>query len=214
MASIAEMVEEEAALAEAELADEPEPDEPEPDEPEPETEPEAQAFATIGPEEIRKAETARNTYRKKIGAILGDEAVAHECLLCAGLGYLPDLPPPGTQFGIVLGEDGPALVAAEPMVEPPYREALDKATCDECDGWGNVLTGSRAEHSRVGPCGRCQGAGWVIIARDQSQPPGPLLMPALPPGPDYAAADGLGPDAWGRPHGHQHWGVPPASIPG
>ena len=63
---------------------------------------EPQAFASIGEKEIRAAERARDAYRKKIASILGDVAVVHECLLCAGLGYLPDLPPQGTTFSIVL----------------------------------------------------------------------------------------------------------------
>ncbi len=214
MPSIAEMVEEEAAAAEAEAkAAEPEPEPGPGPEPEPQ-EREQQAFVAIGEKEIKQAERARDAYRKRIGSILGDEAVVHECLLCAGLGYLPDLPPPGTQFGIALGEDGPALVASEPLSEPEYVAALDKAECPECQGLGLVKTGAKTEHGRIAPCSKCSGNGWVMIARAE-----PLAAGISSTTPPPVAADGspaiqLGPDAWGRPFGHKHWGVPPAQIPG
>lgn len=214
MSTLADRVEEEARRAEAENPDEPTPEpEPEP-KPEPEPEPEPQAFVNIGPEEIRKAEAKRTAYRKAIGAILGEEAVTHECLLCAGLGYLPDLPPPGTQFGIILTDDGPALVADEPMREPEYLPAPDKAECPECAGLGMVLTGAKTEHGRVAPCSKCSGNGWVMVIRPEAPGPPAFGTPPPPVAPSYAEGNGLGPDAWGRPYGHQHWGVAPASIPG
>src|SRR5438874_3222775 len=216
-----DMVEEEAAAAEADddeeeaaAADEPTPEpEPEP-EPGPEPEPEPQAFAAIGEKEIKAAERARDAYRKKIGAILGDAAVTHECLLCAGLGFLPDLPPAGTTFSIVLTEEGPQLLAQEALSEPDYLPAKDKATCDWCDGFGQVLSGSKNEHGRVVMCTKCAGNGWVQIPVAEPVP----LVAASPPVPDYTpngAAERPGvPDAWGRPPGHQHWGVPPAQVLG
>jgi len=205
-------VEQEEYEAEGEGEPEPEPDpEPAPDEPE-SAEPEA--LVAIGPDEIAKAERARSAYRKKIGDILGAESVEHECLLCAGLGYLPALPPPGVTFTIVDTEDGPALLADEPRHEPPYKVSEVTETCAACDGYGLVLTGSKTEGGRLWQCSICGGSGHVAkagatptidYAPNATASPVTVTIPAPP--------DGVA-DAWGRPSGHQHWGVPPASIPG
>jgi hypothetical protein len=205
-------IEQEEYEREGDREPEPEPDpEPGPDEPEPEPEPEATA---IGPEEIQKAERARSAYRKKIGDILGADSVEHECLLCAGLGYLPALPPPGVTFTIVDTEEGPALLADEPRSEPPYKVSEVTETCAACDGYGLVLTGSKTEGGRLWQCSVCNGAGHTPIAGALPSPHPVAPQGAAPP---LQAAppmpDGV-PDAWGRPSGHQHWGVPPAAIPG
>lgn len=214
MTTMAEQVDEEQAEYEAEGEAEPEPEpdpEPAPDEPESH---EPEALAAIGPDEIAKAERARSAYRKKIGDILGAESVEHECLLCAGLGYLPALPPPGVTFTIVETEEGPALLADEPRTEPPYRTSEVTETCVACDGYGLVLTGSKTEGGRLWQCSVCNGSGHTPVAGAASVP-SPVAMATAPP--PIASVppmpDGV-PDAWGRPSGHQHWGVPPAAIPG
>ena len=214
MTTLAEQVEaeQEEYEVEGEGEGEPEPDVPdEPDTPDEPAEPEAVA---IGPEEIQKAERARDTYRKKIGAILGEDSVAHECLLCAGLGYLPAIPPPGVTFTIVDSEDGPALLADEPRNEPPYKTSTTTETCPECDGYGNVLTGAKTEGGRLWQCSRCGGSGFVTKQGEQ-----PTFIPSLQPTNSAMNSTPTGTpdgptDQWGRPFGHQHWGVPPASIAG
>ena len=221
MSTLAERVRAEAEAAEAEDENgdeaeaEPEP-EPEDDEAEaePEPEPEAHALPPIGPDEIAKAERATQAQRRKLGAILGDAYVAHECLLCSALGFLPELPPVGTTFIVADSEGGLGLEVQPPPVDIPLQAAPDKAMCDECDGYGEVLTGSRAPHGMVAPCSKCAGNGWVMVARstplaaamDGSVP----VPPASPPAAPTASA----PDAWGRPAGHVHWGVPPAQVQG
>jgi hypothetical protein len=214
MSTLAEQVDVEQAEYEAEGEGEPEPEpdpEPGPDEPEP-AEPEA--LVAIGPDEIAKAERARSAYRKKIGDILGAESVEHECLLCAGLGYLPALPPPGVTFTIVDTDEGPALLADEPRSEPPYKVSEVTETCAACDGYGLVLTGAKTEGGRLWQCSVCGGAGHVPKAG--ANPPLHAVAPTAAPSPPSAdiTMGGSVPDAWGRPSGHQHWGVPPAAIPG
>lgn len=186
-----------------------------PEQPEEPEEPEQpEALTPVGPDEIRKAERAIEAQRKKLAGILGEDYVAAQCVLCTGLGFMPELPPLGTEFTLVPGEDGAELEFRAPREEPPYEKAPDKDECPECAGYGMVLTGAKAEHGRVAPCSKCAGNGWVLVARDMPTPE-PAYFPALPPTPsENAAAVGLANDAWGRAAGHPHWGVPPASIPG
>jgi len=187
--------------------EEPEP-EPEPEEPESEEEP--QALAAIGEEEIKKAERAREGQRKRLAGILGDDYVASECIFCSGLGFVPEPPPLGATLTIIEGEDGLAFELQAAPTEIPLLQAPDKAMCPECDGWGEVFSGSKAPHGMVTPCSKCAGNGWVLVARDEPHAPTLVEYPGSSP-----TTEALGvPDAWGRPSGHQHWGRHPAEIPG
>ena len=86
--------------------------------------------------------------------------------------------------------------------------------CEECDGWGEVFTGAKAPNKVVGPCGKCNGNGWTIVARDSSATLGTDPIAQLQTVQNGPPGGGLGLDSWGRPEGHRHWGVPPAQIPG
>lgn len=215
MASVAEMAREEAERVEAEEEDEQGAGEPESgDDEDEDEEPGNPATEAIGPDEIKRAERAREAQRRKLAGILGDAYVAHECLFCSGLGYAPEPWPAGVKLAVVQGEDGLAFEVEAPSLEMPLLSAQDKAMCGECDGWGEVLSGSKASHGAITPCSRCAGNGWTQIARGEPTAP-PYPQPdasgALPN--VTAPSTGL-PDAWGRPSGHQHWGVPPAMIAG
>lgn len=215
MATLTEMVEEEAARAEAEESEEEEESEEPELEPEPEPEPEEpEAFAAIGEKEIKQAQRAIGAQRKKLAGIFGEAAVAHDCPLCAAMGFLPELPPPGTTFSIEPSEGGYEFVAQAPRQEPPYVQAPDKEACPWCDAYGFVLSGSKFEHARVTSCFKCSGNGWVTKPVE-GQPPtvsdftiAAVTTPSSPAGPE------LPDDAWGRPYGHKHWGVHPKDIPG
>lgn len=179
-----------------------------------EAEAEPEALATIGPDEIRKAERAIDAERKKLAGILGDAYVAHDCPLCSALGFLPELPPEGTTLLVSEGEAGIEFLAMPPQAQPEYVDAKDKGPCDWCNAEGLVRTGSRNPNAAVMPCSKCSGNGWVMIVVNE---PAPALPPPPPPvapngAPMYVAP--IGPDAWGRPEGHTHWGVPPANIQG
>lgn len=166
------------------------------------------------PEQLRKADRAIDAHRKKLGEILGAEYVAHQCLLCAGVGSVSDLPPVGTEFAIFEQEGEVIFLVKPPTDEPAYRVAPDKEECPECAGLGMVLTGAKTEHGRVAPCGKCAGNGWIVKPRDAGPEPVGVGVLPVPPLTEQAASLGLANDAWGRPAGHQHWGVPPAQIPG
>lgn len=167
----------------------------------------------IGPDEIRRAERATTAQRKKLALILGDEFVAHECIFCSALGFVPELPPAGTRLEIVPDQDGVTWRAEPPAEAIPLLEAPDKARCPECDGWGEVLSGSRAQHGMVTPCSKCAGNGWVTIARSEPTIQAYVPPPAAPVGQVAVAIQNGAPDAWGRAAGHPHWGQHPASIP-
>jgi hypothetical protein len=171
------------------------------------------APAAIGPEEIAKAEKAIAAHRKKLAGIFGPEAVAHDCFACAGMGFTPELPPDGMTFRVVYTEAGAELVAESPVPDTPLREAPDKEACPECDGIGQVLSGSRNPHARVVGCSKCSGNGWIVKAREpepMTYSPEPVAS-GMPNG--GQASIGTIPDAWGRPAGHKYWGVPPADVP-
>lgn len=168
----------------------------------------------IGPDELRKAERANDAHRKKLAGILGDDYVAQECPLCSTVGYVPELPPPGSTFTFMQDEHGVSLDFRPPVAGPDFKPASDKKTCPECDGYGATLTGAKEPAQTVWQCGACGGAGWIgqgaLVIAPGATPvaaaPSYLSpLPAVPEGPV---------DQWGRPTGHQHWGVPPAMIPG
>jgi hypothetical protein len=213
MSSVAELGEKIRQAVEAE-ADEAEVEEEEEAEPEPEPEPDPEPLAAIGEEAIKKAERARDAQRKRLAGILGDDYVAHECMFCSGLGYTPEPPPVGARLTVIQTDDGLAFEAEPPPSEIPLRQAPDKGRCGECDGYGEILTGSRAPHGMVAPCSKCNGNGWLTVIRPEPPTANVTMTHAAigQPTPGMIAAGT--PDAWGRPAGHQHWGVPPAQIPG
>lgn len=135
-------------------------------------------------------------------------AASAVCPLCEGYGMiLPELPEPENTarrvaVSMALGGDG----------EPEYREAPDREQCPDCDGWGEVLTGSRRRENQTGQCFRCNGTGF-ISKQGEIKPlftPAPAPAPAQPFGNGTPAAPPT--DSWGRPIGHPHFGTPPAQV--
>ena len=211
-------LEDQIAEAEAEAEDEdaePDADEEAAEEAEDEeAEDQPSGLAPIGPDEIRKAERAVDAQRKKLAGILGAGYVEHECIFCSALGFVPDVFPPGTLVQVGPTENGEPYLVQAPAELPPLQTAPDKERCPECDGEGEVLTGSKTANGAVWQCAKCQGNGWIQRARDADNA---LAAPGAPGVPVAAApvpVDASMVDAWGRPGGHQHWGVPPAMIQG
>lgn len=176
--------------------------------------PPVEAPAAIGPEQIAKAEKAVAAQKKKLAGILGDDYVAHDCLVCAGLGFVPELPEVGTTFTLTEQAGEVVLTVAGPSDLSGYREAKDKDTCPWCDGLGQVRTGSQADAFKLAACTKCSGAGWVVVPVQEEQT-------AQASWTDEMQAVGNGqhdvnfpPDQWGRAWGHKHYGVAPALITG
>jgi hypothetical protein len=208
-----EMVAEAEDETEDEDEDEAEAEDTEP-EPEPEPEPTEPEAVQLTPDVLKKAEAARKTSRERFAKILGEAAVTAECPMCSGIGFLGSEPPEGLRFTVVAGAQGPELAFEEAPVEVEYRQASDKTTCEACDGHGLQLTGAKNPGGRLLQCERCNGAGWVYKATPSTTAPNTTVTTtAVIPTADNGAQV-LAPDAWGRPAGHQHWGVPPAQISG
>lgn len=94
--------------------------------------------------------------------------------------------------------------------QPPQDDTTRR--CPRCNGWGVLMTGSRADGKITRICARCEGGGWVAnvddeLAARRVDEPAETTPPALPAPP----TTGL-PDAWGRPAGHPHWGITPAEV--
>ncbi len=211
MADLREMARAEADAVEAEEEEAAEAEEAEQAETE---EAETENENVIGEAEIRKAEKAIADQRARLGKIVGDDMVAHECLLCTGIGFLPELPPPGATLEVVATDDGLKLDIRAPGVPVELKDARDKGACDWCDGYGQVRTHSKNPNAAVASCSKCNGHGWVTVAADV---PTNVYVPPVA-GQAGNSANGqqmeVPNDAWDRPYGHPHYGMPPSMIGG
>jgi hypothetical protein len=197
----------EAAEEEETPTGEPEP-EPEPDEPPAPAAP-TQMTEQEAEREFKKLETAAQTYLKKAMPItekLGMPVQA--CPLCT----FPGLAIPRQAHEVTSDVEAAVLGLIGKSAPPDFNAAPDYARCEQCDGWGEVLTGAQKEISRTAPCNLCGGKGYrnVIVpvatqpANGAPQFPGATLpYTPLPQGVN---------DQWGRPAGHIHWGIDPANI--
>jgi hypothetical protein len=215
---------------------EPEP-QPEDDPPaEPEDEPELRVPSTfqVTKELADKVDRESKRHENALAKLYGEEWVHYNlCALCLGDGFL--LPAPAD----VMPEEQWFAVTAQAgkMGERPLKTATYARVCDECDGWGQVLTGAKNDTQLALPCKRCDGRGWFDT--ELHQPP---AMPAAPvvtttsglvfpnfhqSAPDPAAAanveqapvgwydsDKAGGDKWGRWPGHSRYGIDPANAGG
>jgi hypothetical protein len=92
-------------------------------------------------DQIKKAERAVATFNKRIDAIFGDNAPPLQCPRCDGLGRV-----------WAVEESTPELVHPENYV-----------ACDNCNGHGEVLTGSKVPANATTVCGRCNGTGFQVV---------------------------------------------------
>jgi hypothetical protein len=210
MSTIAERARAEAEEAEQENPDaepvepiEPDEDEAQEEESAPEPPPVTEAtFRKLG-ESIAK-EDAR--HEKRLREIYGDLWGERDtCPLCLQEGFV--IPAEPGQFDpeqrdavlSVMGEGGPTEAATH----------QSKVRCEQCDGWGQLYTGSRNEAYKYDACLFCNGSGTVdksVLASAQAQPLEPSAVYFPPPAPDPASVNR---DQWGRPMGHERYGVDP-----
>lgn len=90
--------------------------------------------------------------------------------------------------------------------------AEDAQACEKCAALGEVLTGSKKDGQRTKPCSACNGTGWVTKFT-------PMVVPQhLSTGNVAEVAYSTQPnqfqvaDRWGRPFGHPHYNLDPASV--
>lgn len=168
-------------------------DEPEPatsDEPEPEPETPPQSIGEAEIEAIgKKLDGLRKHVTKRMGEILGDDAPLYRECMCGELfntpGWLPPIdPPPDAQAFMYhwLGQHAPS----------DYQKDQFSRECPDCNGMGEVLTGSKVQGQVTLPCITCSGMGWADAGRAQRiaasrVPNGPQPVTPLPASPEGAA---------------------------
>jgi hypothetical protein len=90
---------------------------------------------------VKRAEKAQTNYAKRIRDIFGDNAPQYDCPACNGLGLVWNTE-----------EAQPELVHPDNLV-----------TCDACNGYGSVITGSKAPGRETTVCIACSGNGYKTI---------------------------------------------------
>jgi hypothetical protein len=144
----------EAEAQEAEADEEEEAAEAETVEPEQEVEPEASANLSMD-KALAAMEKENVRHAARVQQIMGaDFDLVHVCPGCVDFAAGFTLTPPET--------------------EPPILHGADYEACDRCNGYGLVLTGSRADHGRTQTCLNCNGQGYV------TRPAAPAVLPPMP----------------------------------
>jgi Zn ribbon nucleic-acid-binding protein len=211
MSTIAERIEAEAAAAEAEF---PEPDEElaeaeeheaEP-EPEPDPEPEPPSSVTTDSDLDKRLTSEASRHEKALAKAYGDQWDARiMCPLCEAEGFLlpwqeNTMPPEQYEaVKILAGDTG----------TPDYVPNPNWYACPTCNGYGDILTGSKRQGAELDQCPDCGGKGYRRKDFDAAQPQwaGPP-PPVVPISPQVATQSGA-PDTWGRDPGHPHYGIDP-----
>lgn len=180
-------------------------------------EPELEAPAPAEPEisardqekMLRALEREASRHEREVAKIMGvDFAELANCPLCQIPGFVFPFQP-GTEHDEARRSAVEYYLGA---AEPDLVPSPTKARCDDCAGWGWVLSGARnPEHVRE-ICDVCNGNGWVQraarvapVSAAGDTPGGSSVLTA-------ATAAPSGPDAWGRPAGHIHYGQPPSMV--
>lgn len=123
---------------------------------------------------IKKAEKAQTNYARRIRDIFGDNAPQYDCPACNGLGLVWNTE-----------EAQPELVHPDNLV-----------TCDACNGYGSVITGSKAPGRETTVCIACSGNGYRTVT------PQPENVTPLVPAQAQAQTSAQGPVmGWQQPDG-------------
>lgn len=86
---------------------------------------------------------------------------------------------------------GDGLLAVEPPNDPRAER------CEDCNGVGQVYTGSLVPESAVRPCGKCGGKGFNDVANVTPLTPPAYVVPPAPTGAQWYDADD--PGTWHLP---------------
>lgn len=223
----------EAVEPEPEPSSEPDGEEPEL-EPEPEEEARMPSSATIDAEQDKAltAETKRheNALKKAYGDSF-DRRV--RCIPCDGEGFFE----PSAEYVATIIAMADEVRAAQGETAAIYPHPEELMLCTRCDGWGNVSTGARNEHTAVIPCSACESRGYfdtnnvahraklgiapeLVVAPvvqfpvfHQPEQAAVIEAPLSPPA-GWVGSGRIGADSWGRWPGHPRHGIDPAASGG
>lgn len=141
----------------------------------------------------RKFEKSSQVWRKRVAEIMGDAVeVLIPCPLCDDNipGYVMPAPDVPERFPAVREFMGDAQPVA-------HEQDPNTRTCQTCNGWGEVETGSRVQGQSLLACTDCGGKGWQGVRAPvaSSGPMAPAPMPesngqgeATPQGPETPEA--------------------------
>jgi hypothetical protein len=235
MSKTTELAQAEADRAEAESPDdepaEPtEPTEPVPGEPSTDEEgeaeeaeeaaeqPETPSAASLPPDAFaigealgKKLDQADKTQARAVERIAAEyDQDTVPCPVCERVDIAPRLvakiagvPPEGWQQIMALGGTEP---------EPEHEMAEGVKMCDRCNGYGELDYPTRNPHMSRQNCPACAGNGYVPETQEQQTVVPIQPLPSFPTAQVSGAAVGVGNDQWGRPPGHPHYNLDPASV--
>jgi len=201
-----EIAEREAAEAEVETPDEDDGDHGDTDT---EQEPaQAASDADVG-KALEKLAREAERHGKRVSEIMGDDfAMLEICPLDFTPGYV--MPQMAAQLPDDVKDRVRALIGDGGASE--LRDAEGVEMCPRCDGHGQLAFPTRNPHVKTQMCPKCSGQGYVNVTPPAPENVTALTAPAWQPQPP-ATSNGPGtPDSWGRPPGHPHYGMPPASV--
>ena len=188
----------------AETGDEPETPEPEPElEPEPdEPEPVAPPGQTVTPEQMEKfykgLATRTATLNRWIEAELGDNyRDLSACPLCAD-GIVGHIYPPEWMEATTELQGRLLDVLRQPSA-PDFQPAPNARRCGTCDGWGQVLSGSRVAGKERIVCPTCRGNGFQGGEVAPAAPNAGNGTVEFPPPPSEGPVATGDVDIWGSP---------------
>ena len=131
----------------------------------PDEKPEEAAAAPAGltekqiEEMFKKLERSATTWRNRVSELLGEEALMLvPCELCE-----PMIPGFHWPIGVQTARDDQHAHLLEVLKNPAAPEYADSRVvrrCADCDGWGQVLSGSRVAGKERVVCSTCKGLGY------------------------------------------------------
>lgn len=177
---------------------------------EPEPEPEPSSLATIQAQE-KALDQESKRHEKALAKALGDHWSEFAlCPLCQVDGYAMPYGP-----GEVSPEQRQAILTV--MGEAPGQNLGEHPTevrCPVCDGYGEMLNGSRRPEQMTSACQTCMGTGHVAKPIPNQPVPNGAQAAWQPPPPEPFNPSMVNFDKWGRDPSNPNYGIDPATNGG